>query len=110
MRAISAAVVVSVVIGCIARRAIVAPGEQREAGAGERAEHEQQLDARDRVLHVGEGPGVLDHDVAADRRGSGLEDRFDAVAVDVVAAFEARGGSVRGRGRGRGRSARSRVR
>ncbi len=63
-------------------------GEQRETGAGERAEHEQQLDARDRALHVGEGAGVLDHHVAADRRGEGLEDRFHAVAVDVLVAFE----------------------
>ena len=66
VRAISAAVVVSAAIGAIARRAIAIPASSASAGAGEHAEQQEQLDARDRRLGVGDRAPVLD-DHLADR-------------------------------------------
>ena len=54
VRAISSAVVVSWAIGAIARRAIIIAGEQREARSGQYAEQQEQLDARDGGLGVGD--------------------------------------------------------
>ena len=68
VRAISAAVLVSSAIGAIARRAIAMPASSARPAAGEHAEQQEQLDARDGRLGVGDAAAVLDDHAARSAR------------------------------------------
>ena len=71
--------------GAIARRASIEPGEQREAGAAEHAEQQEEAHAADRRVEVGDAAGRTGRrpaDRLAGRRAS-VESGLDAVAADA---------------------------
>ena len=88
VRAISAAVLVSRAIGAIARRAIIMPANSATPGSDEHADEQEELDARDGRLGVGDAAPVLDVHLADSFAGAGDVDvgrvAEHAVAVDVA--------------------------
>ena len=66
VRSILRAVAVSAAIGAIARRGDHQPGQQRQPGAAEHADDEEQAHAADGRLDDGQRAGVLEVDAARD--------------------------------------------